>query len=160
MSETVAYEHKETNYLNRTEPYYHNIREAVKAAEEASGITELERLKIENLNAAKYIKTLEAINTENEEKLRTYIPRRRVRRIFKDLRTVLEKDIKDENKEYVNQLRELCIKIDREGPQTVGNDIRMALEHVLGSYEINVLNEPDPIQESISEAVQKALGGI
>lgn len=127
---------------------------------EASSITELEKLKIENLNAAKYIKTLEAINTENEEKLKTYIPRRRVRRIFKDLRTILEKDLKDENQKYVDQLRELCIKIDKEGPQVVGNDIRTALEHILGSYEINVLNEPDPIQESITEAVQKALGGM
>ena len=130
-------------------------------------IPENDIFKIEKRNLDEYISKLETVNKklqveniEYKEKIKNYIPRRRVRRVFKDLRTILEKDLKDENKEYVNQLRELCIKIDREGPQTVGNDIRMALEHILGSYEINVLNEPDPIQESISEAVQKALGGM
>ena len=44
------------------------------------------------------LKQLKAENTELKEKLENYIPRRRVRRVFKQLKNILEADIIKENK--------------------------------------------------------------
>lgn len=84
----------------------------------------------------RHIKKLEAENNDLKIKLSNYIPRRRVRRIFKSLKSILEKDLYSENKQYVILLKEFAKKIDKEGPQTADDNIRQAIEHVLGGYEI------------------------
>ena len=88
----------------------------------------------------KELKRLRAENVEMKEKLDNYIPRRRVRRIFKSLKAVLEADIQDNNKIYLDQLKEFIQKIEKEGPQMAGQEIKTAIEHIIGDYE---LKDPD-----------------
>lgn len=88
----------------------------------------------------KELRRLRAENVEMKEKLDNYIPRRRVRRIFKSLKAILEADIQDDNKIYLDQLKEFIQKIEKEGPQMAGQEIKTAIEHVIGDYE---LKDPD-----------------
>lgn len=88
----------------------------------------------------KELRRLRAENVEMKEKLDNYIPRRRVRRIFKSLKAVLEADIQDDNKIYLDQLKEFIQKIEKEGPQMAGQEIKTAIEHIIGDYE---LKDPD-----------------
>ena len=87
------------------------------------------------------LRILKAENAELKEKLKTSIPRRRVRRVFKSLKNILEQDVKDDYAKYVDVLKTLANKIEKEGPQEVGEDVRQAIEHILGSYEINTKEE-------------------
>ena len=61
----------------------------------------------------KELRRLRAENVEMKEKLDNYIPRRRVRRVFKSLKAILEADIQDDNKIYLDQLKEFIQKIER-----------------------------------------------
>ena len=88
----------------------------------------------------KELRRLRAENVEMKEKLDNYIPRRRVRRIFKSLKAILEADIQDDNKIYLDQLKEFIQKIEKEGPQMAGQEIKTAIEHIIGDYE---LKDPD-----------------
>ena len=88
----------------------------------------------------KELRRLRAENVEMKEKLDNYIPRRRVRRIFKSLKAILEADIQDDNKIYLDQLKEFIQKIEKEGPQMAGQEIKTAIEHIIGNYE---LKDPD-----------------
>ena len=88
----------------------------------------------------KELRRLRAENVEMKEKLDNYIPRRRVRRIFKSLKAILEADIQDDNKIYLDQLKEFIQKIEKEGPQIAGQEIKTAIEHIIGDYE---LKDPD-----------------
>lgn len=84
-------------------------------------------------------KELEELKKENhdlKEKLESYIPRRRVRRVYKQLKTILEADLIDENKTYINQLVDFIVKIEKEGPQTAGQDIKTAIEHLLSIVDL------------------------
>lgn len=88
----------------------------------------------------KELRRLRAENVEMKEKLDNYIPRRRVRRIFKSLKAILEADIQDDNKIYLDQLKEFIQKIEKEGPQIAGQEIKTAIERIIGDYE---LKDPD-----------------
>lgn len=88
----------------------------------------------------KELRRLKAENVEMKEKLDNYIPRRRVRRIFKSLKSILEADIQDDNKIYLDQLKEFIQKIEKEGPQMAGQEIKTAIEHIISDYE---LKDPD-----------------
>ena len=88
----------------------------------------------------KELRRLRAENVEMKEKLDNYIPRRRVRRIFKSLKAILEADIQDDNKIYLDQLKEFIQKIEKEGPQMAGQEIKTAIERIIGDYE---LKDPD-----------------
>lgn len=88
----------------------------------------------------KELRRLRAENVEMKEKLDNYIPRRRVRRVFKSLKAILEADIQDNNKIYLDQLKEFIQKIEKEGPQMAGQEIKTAIEHIIGDYE---LKDPD-----------------
>lgn len=88
----------------------------------------------------KELRRLRSENEEMKEKLDNYIPRRRVRRVFKSLKAILEADIQDDNKIYLDQLKEFIQKIEKEGPQTAGQEIKTAIEHIIGDYE---LKDPD-----------------
>ena len=88
----------------------------------------------------KELRRLRAENVEMKEKLDNYIPRRRVRRVFKSLKAILEVDIQDDNKIYLDQLKEFIQKIEKEGPQMAGQEIKTAIEHIIGDYE---LKDPD-----------------
>lgn len=88
----------------------------------------------------KELRRLKSENVEMKEKLNNYIPRRRVRRIFKSLKSILEADIQDDNKIYLDQLKDFIQKIEKEGPQMAGQEIKTAIEHIIGDYE---LKDPD-----------------
>ena len=88
----------------------------------------------------KELRRLKAENVEMKEKLDNYIPRRRVRRIFKSLKSILEANIQDDNKIYLDQLKEFIQKIEKEGPQMAGQEIKTAIEHIISDYE---LKDPD-----------------
>lgn len=107
---------------------------------------------------------LRAENTEMKEKLQNYIPRRRVRRVFKQMKTILEADIQDDNKIYLDQLKEFIQKIEKEGPQMAGQEIKTAIEHIIGDYELkDPYIDPSllPIGEAIAQAVEQSqLGRI
>lgn len=83
---------------------------------------ELKELKVENLN----LKT----------QLQEYIPRRRVRRVYNQLRKILEEDSSENYKESMEILKNFISKIEKEGDQVAGQDIKRAIEHLLSIRNI------------------------
>ena len=79
------------------------------------------------------LKKLQAENHNLKEQLKNYIPRRRVRRIYKMLGNILEADT--EVKPYVNTLKEFINKIEKEGKAVAGQDIKRAIEQLLSVRE-------------------------
>ena len=82
------------------------------------------------------LKKLKAENNDLKQQVQSYIPRRRVRRVFKSLKGILEQDIQDDNKIYLEQLKEFIQKIEKEGPQMAGQEIKTAIEHIISDYEL------------------------
>ncbi len=82
-------------------------------------------------------KELEKENHDLKEKLENYIPRRRVRRVFKQLKKILEQDVENNNKKYVQTLKEFIYVIEKEGCAVAGQDIKESIEHLLSNYELN-----------------------
>lgn len=70
---------------------------------------------------------------ELEEQLKNYIPRRRVRRIYKMLGNILEADT--EVKPYVDILKTFINKIEKEGKAEAGQEVKTAIEHLLSVRE-------------------------
>ena len=85
--------------------------------------SELQKLKNEN-NALK-------------EQLKNYIPRRRVRRVYKQLKKILEQDLNNENKKYKEILVEFINKIEKEGKAEADKDIKEAIEHLLSGLDLD-----------------------
>lgn len=79
------------------------------------------------------LKKLQAENHNMEEQLKNYIPRRRVRRIYKMLGNILEADT--DVKPYVDTLKAFINKIEKEGKAEAGQDIKTAIEHLLSVRE-------------------------
>ena len=107
------------------------------------------------------IKKLRAENHDLKEQLENYIPRRRVRRVYKQLKTILETDIADENKQYIDILIDFVQKIEKEGPQEAGQDIKAAIERVLGLVDLNDIE--DSVVETTyidGEIIDKVISNI
>lgn len=68
-----------------------------------------------------------------KEQLQNFIPRRRVRRVYKLLGDILEADTK--TKPYVKTLKEFINKIETEGKAEAGPEIKTAIEHLLSVRE-------------------------
>ena len=83
------------------------------------------------------LKELRIENNNMKAKLENYIPRRRVRRVYNELRAVLEKDLADENKQYIDTLRAFVTKLDKEGDQVAGQEIKTAIQHLLSMRGVN-----------------------
>lgn len=83
------------------------------------------------------LKRLQKENHDLNEKLKSYIPRRRVRRIFKSLKHILEQDIEQENSAYANYLKAVITQYRNEGvkDKLIDEPLIVAIEHILGSYE-------------------------
>ncbi len=82
------------------------------------------------------ITEIQALKNENaalQEKLENYIPRRRVRRVYKMLGNILEADT--EVKPYVEMLKDFINKIEKEGKAEAGQDIKRAIEQLLSVRE-------------------------
>lgn len=79
------------------------------------------------------LKELEKENHNLREQLENFIPRRRVRRIYKMLGSIL-----DENTDtifYVTILKDFINKIEKEGKAEAGQEIKTAIEHLLSVRE-------------------------
>ncbi len=87
------------------------------------------------------IKKLKSELASKDEQLKSYIPRRRVRRVYKQLKHILEQDLIEENNGYINYLK-VVIRRFRGDKDTPGNKEFMideptivAIEHLLGYFE-------------------------
>ena len=72
-----------------------------------------------------------------KEQLQSYIPRRRVRRVYKQLRKILEQDIENDSAIYISQLKAFITNIEKNGEAVAGQDIKTAIEHLLSICEVN-----------------------
>ena len=79
------------------------------------------------------LKKLRNENHNMKEQLENYIPRRRVRRVYKMLGDILEADT--ETKSYVDTLKKFINKIEKEGKAEAGREIKTAIEHLLSVRE-------------------------
>lgn len=78
-------------------------------------------------------KKLKAQNHDLLEQLENYIPRRRVRRVYKMLGDILEE--KTETTQYVETLKNFINKIEKEGKAEAGQEVKTAIEHLLSVRE-------------------------
>ena len=79
------------------------------------------------------LKKLQAENHDLKEQLQNYIPRRRVRRIYKMLGNILEADT--DVSPHIQTLKEFINKIEKEGKAEAGPNIKTAIEHLLSVRE-------------------------
>ena len=84
---------------------------------------------------------IEIMELKNEihylkEQLQYFIPRRRVRRIYKMLGKILNQDLQNDNKQYIELLKEFIQKIEKEGQQMAGQDIKTAIEHLISIIDL------------------------
>ena len=79
------------------------------------------------------LKQLRAENHDMKEQLENFIPRRRVRRVYKMLGKIL--DFNRDTTEYVEVLKEFINKIEKEGKAEAGQEIKTAIEHLLSVRE-------------------------
>lgn len=79
------------------------------------------------------LKKLRDENHNMKEQLENYIPRRRVRRVYKMLGDILEADT-DVNP-YIQILKDFINKIEKEGKAEAGQEIKFAIEHLLSVRE-------------------------
>lgn len=68
-----------------------------------------------------------------EEQLKNYIPRRRIRRIYKSLGDILEADT--DVSPHIQTLKNFINKIEKEGKAEAGSEIKTAIEHLLSVRE-------------------------
>lgn len=78
-------------------------------------------------------KELEREIHDLKEQLENFIPRRRVRRIYKMLGNIL--DFNTTTNEYVETLKTFINKIEKEGKAEAGQEIKTAIEHLLSVRE-------------------------
>ena len=79
------------------------------------------------------LKQLRAENHNMKEQLENFIPRRRVRRIYKMLGNIL--DFNRDTTGYVEVLKKFINKIEKEGKAEAGQEIKTAIEHLLSVRE-------------------------
>ena len=80
---------------------------------------------------------LKSEDNDLKEQLQSYIPRRRVRRVYKQLRKILEQDIENDSAIYISQLKTFITNIEKNGEAVAGQDIKTAIEHLLSICEVN-----------------------
>ena len=85
------------------------------------------------MNKDEELKRLQVENHNMKEQLENFIPRRRVRRVYKMLGNIL--DFNNNSDEYVKLLKEFINKIEKEGKAEAGQEIKTAIEHLLSVRE-------------------------
>ena len=79
------------------------------------------------------LKKLQAENHDLKEQLQNYIPRKRVRRIYKMLGNILEAGT--DVSPHIQTLKDFINKIEKEGKAEAGQEIKFAIEHLLSVRE-------------------------
>lgn len=81
-------------------------------------------------------------NHDLKEQIQNYIPRRRVRRVYKQLKKILEQDLIEHNTEYINYLKALIDRykdLKNSDAKTavilVDDAMIAAIENLIGFYE-------------------------
>lgn len=86
------------------------------------------------------IDRLRIVNIENnnlKQLLNTSIPRRRVRRVYKQLREILAEGDTEDTKKYIKMLQDFTRKIETDGDQIAGQEIKTAIQHLLSMREVD-----------------------
>lgn len=87
------------------------------------------------------LKKLRAENHDLKEQMQNYIPRRRVRRVYKQLKKILEQDLIEQNYGYINYLKSVIdrhktIKENNQSAVIIVDDTMItAIENLIGFYE-------------------------
>lgn len=68
-----------------------------------------------------------------KEQMQNFIPRRRVRRVYKQLGNILDEDTN--TTEHVDTLKKFINKIEKEGKAEASQEIKTAIEHLLSVRE-------------------------
>lgn len=79
------------------------------------------------------LKQLKDENHNLKEQLKNYIPRRRIRRVYKMLGDILETDT--DVSPYIQILKDFINKIEKEGKAEADQEIKTAIEHLLSVRE-------------------------
>ena len=79
------------------------------------------------------LKQLRKENHNLKEQLENFIPRRRVRRVYKMLGNILEADT--DVKPYIDILTKFINEIEKKGKAEAGTEVKMAIEHLLSVRE-------------------------
>lgn len=79
------------------------------------------------------LKKIQAENNTLKEQLQSYIPRRRVRRVYKLLGDILEADT--DVSPHIQTLKDFINKIEKEGKAEADQKIKTAIEHLLSVRE-------------------------
>ena len=79
------------------------------------------------------LKKLQEENHNLKEQLENYIPRRRIRRVYKMLGNILEADT--DVSPYIQTLKDFINKIEKEGKAVANQEIKCAIEHLLSVRE-------------------------
>ena len=98
--------------------------------------TDEEKLLLERKFNGDAEKMLRAENLELKEKLSNYIPRRRVRRVFKDLKKILHQDIDEDFNKDIERLKYICHTIEVNDACWCRTPEKKAIEHVLSNFDI------------------------
>lgn len=92
------------------------------------------------IEADDLIDRLRIVNIENnnlKQLLNTSIPRRRVRRVYKQLREILAEGDTEDTKKYIKILQDFTRKIETDGDQIAGQEIKTAIQHLLSMREVD-----------------------
>lgn len=87
------------------------------------------------------LKKLRVENNDLKQRVQSYIPRRRVRRVYKQLKKILEQDLIEQNYGYINYLKsiinkhEMMKENDKSGVIIVDDVMITAIENLIGFYE-------------------------
>lgn len=87
-------------------------------------------------NKEKEIRDLKNEIHDLKEQLKTSIPRRRVRRVFRQLKKILEQDIISDDKKHIQYLKDFITTYRNGEVVTITEDLIIAIEHSLGLIEI------------------------
>ena len=87
------------------------------------------------------LKKLRAENHDLKEQIQNYIPRKRVRRVYKQLKKILEQDLIEQNYGYINYLKSIIdkhkmMKENKQAGVIIVDDVMItAIENLIGFYE-------------------------
>ena len=76
-------------------------------------------------------------NNDLKVQLQSSIPRRRVRRAYKVLREILEEGSSEQTKLHVKRLQDFVMKIQNEGEQVAGEEIKESIQYLLSIREVD-----------------------
>ncbi len=81
------------------------------------------------------LQKLRSENHDLKEQIENYIPRRRVRRVYKQLKKVLYQDVTTEEQKHIKTLKCFIHDIEINGKAVGSTEVKAAIEFLLSNYE-------------------------